>query len=253
MGWVDAMTLRTDYWLMKQRWTRIGRFAEPAAFLPDDDPIHWRGPSWPRDDIFKTHPGDPVIVWDALKHVAWEANISLGRVTWETWLDDETGEEVSGWGLWMVRVAAAPVAVAKGSEAYEAIVGPRNASGNPTHGRDTLREPLPEPIGVELWSITRRRGRRGRLRRLARHRDRGGSMTDPRGRRGRITVPALPTTRSHRRIARLGVGALHPACRAAYYEHAKPCGRCSWLLGLENEGSAYIDAHVDDDEGEVGA
>lgn len=144
--------LRTDYWLMKQRWTRIGPGAEPAAFLPDDDPLHWRGPSWPREDIHQTAPGDFVLVWDSLRHVVWEANVSLGRCTWETWTDDETGEDVSGWGLWMVRVAAAPIRVQKGSDAYEAIVGPRNEKGKPVQGRDTFREPLPEHLGVELWS-----------------------------------------------------------------------------------------------------
>jgi hypothetical protein len=76
-------------------------------------------------------------------------------------------------------------------------------------------------------------------------------MTDPYGRRGRTSYDGagsrLPSP-YHRRLARLGIGRIHPACKAAFTDGATPCGRCQWLLGMDTEPAAYIDAHVDDGE-----
>lgn len=44
---------------------------------------------------------------------------------------------------------------------------------------------------------------------------------------------------------RLEATAAHPACIAAAADGATPCSRCSWLLDLDNEGSRYIDEHLD--------
>lgn len=48
-------------------------------------------------------------------------------------------------------------------------------------------------------------------------------------------------------VSAIGPLVAHPACIAAVEEGtATPCSRCSWLLEIDNEGSRYVDAHVDD-------
>lgn len=37
----------------------------------------------------------------------------------------------------------------------------------------------------------------------------------------------------------------HKACLAAFFADDLPCTRCQWLLGMDSEGSAYVDAHLD--------
>jgi hypothetical protein len=65
----------------------------------------------------------------------------------------------------------------------------------------------------------------------------------------RTPLPTATKPRNHyQRIARLGVGALHPACRSAYTEGRTPCGRCSWLLNLDTVEAEYVQAHLDDGE-----
>lgn len=38
---------------------------------------------------------------------------------------------------------------------------------------------------------------------------------------------------------------IHDKCRLAASDGGTPCSVCSWKLGLENEGAAYIEAHLD--------
>lgn len=59
------------------------------------------------------------------------------------------------------------------------------------------------------------------------------------------TEPELaeePTSGVHK----LAVDEVHPVCELLNSLGSTPCSRCSWLLGLDNEGSRYVDAHVDD-------
>lgn len=41
------------------------------------------------------------------------------------------------------------------------------------------------------------------------------------------------------------VAPIHPACKDAADDGGTPCSVCSWKLGLENEGAAYIEANLD--------
>jgi hypothetical protein len=108
----------------------------------------WRGPSNPRDRVFEVPAGDLVIVWDTAERVIWEANVSLGRASWHTWTDVEADEEVSGFGLELVRVAAFPCYVSESD--FDAIAGPTNDAGRRTEGRITLHR-IPTAIGADFW------------------------------------------------------------------------------------------------------
>ena len=82
------------------------------------------------------------------------------------------------------------------------------------------------------------------------------SAPDPYGRRGRTQYEGAGSPRqhrTHRRLVRLGIGALHPACRAAVIDLGTPCGRCAWLMDLDIPAAEYTNYHVDDDDDDGGA
>lgn len=146
-----------NVWVMKQRGRRLGmtwdvREGDRLDWIDlatvNESGTNWRGPSYPREAVYEVPAGDLVVVWDTAEKIVWEANVSLGRVSFHTWTDVEADEEVPCFGLEMVRVAAYPCIPS--DEDYEAIVGDRNAAGRPIHGRVTLHR-LPRAIGFGLW------------------------------------------------------------------------------------------------------
>lgn len=105
-----------NLWIMKQDGLRVGMTWNQE---PDDwrdwiglgGDVDWRGPSSPRDTVYHVPAGDLVVVWDVRERFVWEATVSLGRATVQSWYDHVDERTVRGPALWMIRIAAFPCEV----------------------------------------------------------------------------------------------------------------------------------------------